>query len=98
MDGTPTNAFTLSLANCAGEPGVENMLGHAPPSLAASGLDMRGGHPARSGAFGKAHQVEVLTPRRPCAALSKLTQVSDNFKQRTNCPCSFGEIPPRSLG
>jgi hypothetical protein len=45
--GLPT-ASTISRANDAGEPGVENMLGHAPPSLAASGLDMRGGHPARS--------------------------------------------------
>jgi hypothetical protein len=44
----PPNAFTISLAICAGEPGVENMLGHAPPPLAASGLDMRDGHPARS--------------------------------------------------
>ena len=28
------------------EPGVENMLGHAPPPLTANGLDMRDGHPA----------------------------------------------------
>jgi hypothetical protein len=34
------------LANCAGEPGVENMLEHAPPPLTANGLDMRDGHPA----------------------------------------------------
>ena len=30
----------------AGLPGVECMLGHAPSFLAASGLDMGGGHPA----------------------------------------------------
>jgi len=29
-------------------PGVENMLVHAPPPLAASDLDMRGGHPAET--------------------------------------------------
>jgi hypothetical protein len=40
-----SGAFTISFANCAGAPGVENMLGHAPPPLTASGLDMRGGHP-----------------------------------------------------
>ena len=28
------------------KPGVENMLGHAPPPLTANGLDMRDGHPA----------------------------------------------------
>ena len=28
------------------QPGVENMLGHAPPPLTANGLDMRDGHPA----------------------------------------------------
>jgi hypothetical protein len=39
-------AFTISLAKCTGEPGVENMLGHAPPPLAEIGLDMRSGHPA----------------------------------------------------
>jgi hypothetical protein len=47
-DGTRPDAFTTSLANCAGEPGVENMLGHAPQPLAANGLDMHRGHPARS--------------------------------------------------
>jgi hypothetical protein len=31
------------------EPGVENMLGHAPAPLTASGLDMRAGHPAEPG-------------------------------------------------
>jgi hypothetical protein len=46
LDCTAPNAFTILLANCAGEPGVENMLGHAPPPLAMSGLDMRVGHPA----------------------------------------------------
>jgi len=39
-------ASTTSLANRAVEPGVENMLGHAPSPLAETGLDMRGGHPA----------------------------------------------------
>jgi hypothetical protein len=54
-----------SLANHAARPGVENMLGHAPPPLAASGLDMRGGHPAQSSkCIWQDHQVEVLTPRR----------------------------------
>jgi hypothetical protein len=39
------------------------MLGHAPPPLTASGLDMRGGHPAEGrDPFGSAS--EVLTPRR----------------------------------
>jgi hypothetical protein len=33
-------------ASSCGEPGVENMLGHAPPPLAVIGLDMRSGHPA----------------------------------------------------
>jgi hypothetical protein len=58
-------AFTISLAKCTGEPGVENMLGHAPPPLAETGLDMRGGHPAgyRSGS-GRLSQDKVLKPRR----------------------------------
>jgi hypothetical protein len=41
-----SNPFTISRASCAGEPGVENMLEHAPPPLTANGLDMRDGHPA----------------------------------------------------
>ena len=31
---------------CSWKPGVESMLGHAPPPLTANGLDMRDGHPA----------------------------------------------------
>ncbi len=47
QQSTSAGTSTISLANCAFEPGVENMLGHAPPPLADNGLDMRGGHPAR---------------------------------------------------
>jgi hypothetical protein len=40
------------------------MLGHAPPPLAETGLDMRGGHPARNKrCVRKERQVEVVTPR-----------------------------------
>ena len=47
------------------------MLGHAPPPLAASGLDMHGGHPARSWLRSAGHQVEVLTPRRQSSRRSR---------------------------
>jgi hypothetical protein len=53
-----------------GKPGVENMLGHAPPPLTASGLDMRDGHPAEFGSHGK-FTSKVLTPRRPQEAHEK---------------------------
>ena len=52
------------------EPGVENMLGHAPPPLTASGLDMRGGHPAEISRSGPASQarfsrLDAAFRRRP---------------------------------
>ena len=47
------------------EPGVENMLGHAPTPLTANGLDIRVGHPVDHAGTTS----EVLTPRRRGAAL-----------------------------
>ena len=55
---SPKHASSRETAG--GKPGVENMLGHAPPPLTASGLDMRDGHPAESAGTTS----EVLTPRR----------------------------------
>lgn len=42
------NSSTLLIATttAAGKPGVENMLGDAPPPATAKGLDIRVGHPA----------------------------------------------------
>ena len=40
------NAFESGPFPTCEKPGVENMLGHAPPPLAGFSLDMRGGHPA----------------------------------------------------
>ena len=76
-----SGAFTISLANCAVEPGVENMLGHAPPPLAEIGLDMRGGHPAgyRSGS-GRLSQDEVLKPRRLLRRKEELSCTTANRK------------------
>jgi len=54
------------------KPGVENMLGHAPPSLATEGsLDIHDGHPAPKLAPVKVTS-EVLTPRRIMSAVGRL--------------------------
>jgi len=42
----PPAFHDLPRAPRRGKPGVENMLGHAPPPLTPRGLDMRDGHPA----------------------------------------------------
>ena len=70
------------------KPGVENMLGHAPPPLTANGLDMRDGHPAeleatessqarfsRLGALNRrvAHAKQVIVTRQDARCIRQPT-------------------------
>lgn len=77
------------------KPGVENMLGHAPPPLTASGLDLRGGHPAENHqALGS--QDEVLTPRRRIRRKRQNRGRGKKFKRR-RCPSVAGQTEPIAI-
>ena len=61
------------------KPGVENMLGHAPTPLTASGLDIHVGHPAEAG---ERFRSRVLKPRRCASALSRNCNILEGVRKR----------------
>jgi len=79
------------------------MLGHAPPPLAVTGLDIRGGHPVGSKKeIRSALQVEVLTPRRRVRRNGECNRRKREHKPPSSLPDDpFGDpraadVPPES--